>query len=590
MRRTGSPEAIAVLALLGVIAGARVETAEAKPPPPLRGPIAKLGTRTVEAVDIQWAAKALGVEPPQGMTPRAWRRTLLDRCVDREMLALEAERRGLFQDPEVLRGVTSREFDLLMGSTQEKVLQPHIVPTRAEFDSIKAAGRYRVFDLHYILIRDEQPWERLKLAERVTERARSGARFDSLAKIYSGHPPTAMGGGHYGPIQVRELESQAQDSIQTAKPGDVFGPYPSLYGHQIYKFGGWIEVGDSTLMHVLVEERGNQLFSNYYAQVFQKYHMTSDTTNAKRAMALFERESPDSILASLQPDGMFPGTGVYPPIGLIAHADGTRVTIADIIRVASPVGSKEHIHVHSVPEMAALAGRAALHDLIVRDARDRGLDKEPAMARRLRLCRDEVATRTMVTRARPSDPDAEALRAYIEKNPSRYQRPAARVARVAMFASADSARNVLRAWNGVGFPSDSVLKRMSLRVRKNARPGEVFPTQVASVAIPETSTDPLSLSLRTLSPGQFAPVTETVQGWAVAMVTGHEGAAALSPQEATPIALDDWRKEKENQWVTDLLERLRAKTPVTVIPGRLEAVRLEREKPTTSASRKRAAQ
>lgn len=565
--------------------------ADAKTPPARRGgPVATVGKRTVEAVDIQQAALALGTEPPRGLTPRAWRRTLLDRCVDRELLALEAERRGFFDDPEVRRDVTAREFNLLMGVMYQKILGPGIVPSRAEFDSIKAAGRYRVFDLHYILVRDDKSRSRIRLAERIVDRARHGARFDSLAKIYSGHPPTAAGGGHYGEIQVRELEAAAQDSIQTAKPGDVFGPYPTEYGHQIYKVGGWVEVSDSSLMQLLVYERKNQVYSNYYARVFKQYHLTADSVNAKQAMEILEHESPDSILASLRPDGTRAGLGVRPAIGLIAHADGVGVTIADIIRVARPGRrTNDPIHIGSVAEVGALAARAVLHGLIVRDAREKGLDKDPVMARRLRLCRDDEATRAMVERARPPDPDAEALRAYIEKNASRYQRPVSRVARVAMFPNADSARNALKAWNGVGFPSDSALKRMGFKIRKSAKLGALFPPQVAMLSVPEASADPLGLSLRTLEPGQFAPVTETVQGWAVAMLTGREEAAPLPPQEAAPIALGDWRKEIENQWVVDLLERLRAKTPVTVNPARLEAVRLGSTTPSASASAKRAA-
>lgn len=73
------------------------------------------------------------------------------------------------------------------------------------------------------------------------------------------------------------------------------------------------------------------------------------------------------------------------------------------------------------------------------------------------------------------------------------------------------------------------------------------------------------------------------------MMTGREEAAPLSPEEAAPRALRDWREEMENQWVIDQLERLRAKTPVNVVPARLEAVRLASPAPSAPSSRKRAA-
>ena len=212
IRSTGALAALAFFTL-ALVAAAAAPFANAKTPPALRGPIATMGGRSVEAIDIERAAMSLGLEPPRGMTARAWRRTMLDRCVDRELLALEAERRGLLDDPAVNRVVSEREFSLLMRSVYEKVLLPGIIPSPAEFDSIKKSGRYRWLDLYYILLRDDASMGRVGLARRIADRARQGASWDSLAKIYSGHPPSAAAGGHFGPGQVKDIDGGAQDSV-----------------------------------------------------------------------------------------------------------------------------------------------------------------------------------------------------------------------------------------------------------------------------------------------------------------------------------------------------------------------------------------
>ena len=94
----------------------------------------------------------------------------------------------------------------------------------------------------------------------------------------------------------------------------------------------------------------------------------------------------DSILASLRPDGTRAGLGVRPPVGIIASADGVGVTIADIIHRARPATNQSgRIRVRGAAELGMMAARVVHHELFVRDARDRGLDKEPEMARRLRL-------------------------------------------------------------------------------------------------------------------------------------------------------------------------------------------------------------
>ncbi|HEY6573203.1 MAG TPA: peptidyl-prolyl cis-trans isomerase [Candidatus Eisenbacteria bacterium] len=590
LTRTTPIRAISALLLSTIILCALAAAAEAKTPPALRGPVATVGGRSVEAIDIQRAAMSLGVEPPRGVTARAWRRTLLDRCVDRELLALEAERRGLLDDPALRRELTEREYAILMKLLYEKVLVPGIIPTPAELDSIKKAGRYRWLDLDYILVRDDVDKGRLGVAVRIIDRARRGASWDSLAKIYSGHPPSAAAGGHFGPVLVKDVEPAAQDSIAFAKPGEIFGPYSGPYGHEIYKVRGWIEVGDDSLMRLLVDERTRLIHQRHSDAVLRKYHFAADSANVKQAMATFRSESSDSIMASLGPDGTRAAIGIRPAVGIIARADGAKVTIADVIRYARP-GANEHgrVRVHDFNEMTTFAARTIVHELIVRDARERGLDKDPLVARQLRLCRDELATKAMVARARPADPSASALDAYIEKNASRYRSPASRQARVAMFSNADSAREALKAWNGIGFPPDSTFQAMGFKIRKNVRPGTLWPKQVSTLSIPEASNEPLNLSLRALAAGQFAPATEMLNGWAVAMMTGREEAAPLSPEEAAPRALRDWREEMENQWVTDQLERLRAKTPVNVVPARLEAVRLAPAAPSAPAAKKRAA-
>jgi hypothetical protein len=579
----------ALVAVLAIVAAAHFvapAVARAKVPPALRGPIATVGDRTVEAIDVEHAAMALASDQPRGVTARAWRRTLLERCVDREILAAEAERRAIADEPEIRRAITEREYAILMPLLYSKELVPGILPTPDEFAAIKAAGHYRYLDLYYILLRDDPTGGRRAIAEKIAARAKMGARWDSLAKIYSGHPPSAAAGGHFGPVLVKDLDPVSQDSIAHASPGSIFGPYSGPYGHEIYKVGGWFDIDDDSLMRLLVDERTRLISQNYWDRVLQKYHFAVDSLNAVRAMAILHSEAPDSILASLGPDGTRASLGIRPPVGIVAHADGVSITLADILRSGgSATGEENRVIVHDRRYFDTLAARVILHGLIVRDIRDRGYDKDPVVARRLRLARDEVATRAMVDRARPADPDSTALRAYIAKYASRYQRPARRIARVAIFANADSARRALRAWNGIGFPPDSVLQSGGFRIRARARLGTVFPKNVATVSIPEGSSDALSMSLRSLAPGQFAPATQLVQGWAVAQMTGREEAAPLTEKEAAPRALRDWREEMENKWVTDLLERLRATTPVAVVPARLDAVRLAPPPAATSAKR-----
>jgi hypothetical protein len=547
----------------------------AKPPPALKGPVATVGDRTVEAIDIIQAGRALAAQSGRDTTPASWRRYLLNRCIDRELLGMEAERRGLAAEPAVRARIADREFLLLKQRLESLVLIPGITPDPTEFAKIKADGLYRYFDLFYILVRDDAGGTRRPIAERVAMHARAGGAWDSLARIYSGHPPSAAGGGHFGPTLVRDVDPAAHADVLAGSVGDILGPYSGPFGHEVYKLGEFIPIDDDSLMRLLIDERTRQIWPRNDKRLLEKYRFKPDPPVARMALRALGSETPDSILASLRPDGTRPKQGVRAALGVVARVDGDSVTIGDILRDVRPTTNHRGVaSVRNEEALAALAARFLLPRLLVRDAREQGLADDPATARALRLFRDDEATRAMVARERPPDPDAAALRAYVDGHAARYRLPPARRATVVMFPNADSARAALKAWNGAGPPAESTLARMGFR--PVPRPGVSPPIAgwTASSLYHENGADPLSISVRGLDSGQYAPVTRLPQGWAVVCVTGREDARAMTDEEAAPRALRDWREEADNQWVTTLLERLRAKTAVKIIPARLDAVRL----------------
>jgi hypothetical protein len=376
-------------------------------------------------------------------------------------------------------------------------------------------------------------------------------------------------------MMVRDIDPAAQDAVLAGAPGDVFGPYSGPYGHEVYKLGGFIPIDDDSLMRLLVDERTRKLWIRQNAYLLDKYHFAPDSTAIRLALRAFYSETPDSILASLRPDGTRPKRGLQEALGVVARVDGDSVTVGDIFRRVPPsINERGVANIRNEGDLAARASWALLPRLLIRDARERGLDREPAAARTLRLIRDEEATRAMVARERPPDPDDAALRAYNDAHAARYRWPAARRATVVMFPTADSARASLKAWNGVGLPSDSALATMGFQRMPRPIPAPPHAGWYASHTFHENGADPLSIGVRGLDAGQFAPVTRLPQGWAVVYVTDREEPRAMTDEEAARRALRDWKEEAENRWVTGLLERLRAKTAVKVYPARLEAVRL----------------
>jgi len=554
----------------------------AKPPTPKRAAvtapaavIATIGNRKVDEVDIRRAAVALEDDPLRKRDPAAWRRMLLDRCVDRELLAMEAERSGLDKDPELAARIAEREFLTLLREIYQRVLIPGLIPTPEQLRELRADKLHRGVDLHYILIRDNEAGVNRQLAQRVYAKARAGARFDSLAKIYSGHPPSHAAGGHFGWVLARDLDPASHNDVRKAQVGDVIGTYPSPYGHEIYKIGAFEELSEDSLYNLIYTERWRGISTNYDKSVLAKYHFAIDSAQVKPVIFATGSETPDSILASLGPDGTRPAQGVRPAIGILARCDGDSVTFPDMLRATPPVlGQSGRMRIRNAEALHDLCARVVLHRLTVRDAKDRGIDKNPRIARELRLSKEEIQTSAMVARGMPPAPDAAVLRGMFEGSPERYRRPRATQARVAMFAKPESAAQALRAWAGTGI-TDSLLEAWQLRALRHATTLP-YPGWHATLTLLDGDSDALTRAVAGVPVGQLAQVVETERGWAVAQVVSIEEPRPLSFEEAAPQALQAWRDEAENKWVLQTLERLRAKTPVRTIPGRLAAVKLAR--------------
>jgi hypothetical protein len=144
---------------------------------------------------------------------------------------------------------------------------------------------------------------------------------------------------------------------------------------------------------------------------------------------------------------------------------------------------------------------------------------------------------------------------------------------VAVFASQDSAMAALRSWNGVGI-SDSSLQALRFEEQPRATASTLYPQHAATLPFFDADSDPLGIAVRHLDPGMTSPVVRTAQGYAIAHVLAREPARPMTLDEAIDRVRRDWREEKENEWVLSQLERMRAQTPVRIVPSRLQAVKL----------------
>ena len=538
-----------------------------KSAPTAAGAIALIADRRVEEADIQRAALVMERDPLRKTNHALWRKKLLDLCVDRELLALEAEREGFPNDPDVKREVERRNAELFYAAIRDRYLIPQATPDAAQIDTARAGGLFRRVKLSYILSVTDK-----KSTYALYETLRNGARFDSIAALYSLHPSAASGGG-IGWRRIGALNPQAWKPLQHAKPGDLFGPYANAEAHEIYKVEAIEEPDDADLRETMLRDRKAELESRYQVGLLRKYRFQLNPEEVSSVIFAVATEKADSILISLDAQGRRPKEGVRPGLGVIARMDGDSITFRDIGAPALlPREPDGKAHVEDSRALLMLCAEAALPRLIARDAGDRGIDKDPAIGRQLRLVRDEVSTLAMVARAVPPT-DPAAVRAYFDSHASRYHRPAGRRALIAMFASGDTARTAVSGFGRASF-RDSLFAVQGFRKREGARTTSLWSRSYGEISVFDFDEDPVAVAVRSLGPHQISPVIPSPNGYALAMGIEPEPARAYAFQEVSAWATAEARESAENSWVTTQLQRLRTATPARTVPARLEAVRL----------------
>jgi|GEM_PF-3321058 len=529
-------------------------------------PIALIADRRVDEADIRRAAVVLDGDPLRKRQHAAWRKKLLDLCVDRELLALEAERQGLLADRDVKRAVERRSADILFAAIRERALIPEITPTASQIDTARAGGLYRRVKLGYILSVTDK-----KSTYEIYEAMKHGARFDSLAPLYSTHPSAARG-GELGWRRVGELNPESQRSFATAKPGDILGPYANYQSHEFYRVEAIEDPDDAAIREAMLRERVAVLDPRYEIRLLQKHHFALNPDMVSEIIFASVTEKADSILASLDADGTRPKRGIKPRLGTIARVDGDSITYRDLSPDLMVRDSEGKSKIEDTRALLIVSTATLLPRLIEGDARERGLDRDPGVMRALRLVREEISTKAMVARAVPAL-DSSAVRAYYASHTSKYTRPSARRAFVAMFSAEDTARAARVHRDRKAF-RDSILAIEGFKPMTSGAVNGLFPRFYGEISLFDTDTDPLSVSVRGLEEGEIAPLIQTPNGYAVAQALGREAARPYTFEEARASVAADAREDAENAWVMVKLERLRVATPARTVPARLDAIRL----------------
>jgi hypothetical protein len=159
---------------------------------------------------------------------------------------------------------------------------------------------------------------------------------------------------------------------------------------------------------------------------------------------------------------------------------------------------------------------------------------------------------------------------------------------VVTFAKPESASANAQAWRASGTIDETVLAaRNDIHETKQVTPwtasaGQYAVARYGTMDLFEGSDDPLTRAVKGTTAGSVVgPIALAYGGHAVMQVLQVEDARPQTFDEAKILAYRLKREDDESRWVDTELTRLRASTPVHVLPGRLEATKLASHGKTT---------
>ncbi len=231
-RRAG----LAILAACALVALAACSRHSGAQHPPVPGDtaVASVNGQTVWASDVKREAVAQGLigegEPLDVSSPTFHQ--ALDQLIDEKLLAAEAERQNLANDPETKRRLAAaRERilgDMLVESLVERTVSESSIRALYQ-DEVQSAGQSE--EMHAAQIVTASQADALAVKKALA----GGAAFETLAMQHSIDAQTRLNGGDLGYFTADVLPPTYAAALKDAKVGEIVGPFQTDSGWVVLK-------------------------------------------------------------------------------------------------------------------------------------------------------------------------------------------------------------------------------------------------------------------------------------------------------------------------------------------------------------------
>jgi peptidyl-prolyl cis-trans isomerase C len=210
------------------------QTGAQHPPEPGDTAVATVNGETVWASDVKREAVTQGLigegEPLDVSSPTFHQ--ALDQLIDEKLLAVEAVRQNLANDPETKRRLAAARERILGDVLVENVVERTVSESsiRALYqDEVQSSGQAEEMHAAQIVTASQAD------AQVVRKALAGGAAFAAVAMQRSIDAQTRLNGGDLGYFTADVLPPTYADALKSAKVGDVVGPFRTDAGWVVVK-------------------------------------------------------------------------------------------------------------------------------------------------------------------------------------------------------------------------------------------------------------------------------------------------------------------------------------------------------------------
>jgi peptidyl-prolyl cis-trans isomerase C len=206
-----------LLALAACSKPAPTDKAAQTPAAPAKPPIVTVNGKGISEKLYEEYALALARRPLSELSPED-REQIKDNLVRVELIAQEAEKSGLTNDPEVATRLELARLEVLQQSSAQKFMKEHTATEaemRAEFDAQIASAPLVEFQARHILVSSED------VAQKIIGQLKAGGDFAALAKRMSADKGSAAKGGDLGWFGPRDMDPAFTNAVALLKKGEV---------------------------------------------------------------------------------------------------------------------------------------------------------------------------------------------------------------------------------------------------------------------------------------------------------------------------------------------------------------------------------